>query len=492
MKIYIITEGFKSTGYGHVTRCLSIYQAFEENGYNPVMIINGDNNAKEILQQQTTIFFDWFNKREKLFKEIKDADIVIIDSYIADISVYGGVSKIVKTPVYIDDTIRLDYPEGIILNGCIGAENFKYPRSNNKTYLLGIKYQSLRKSFWNIQKRDVKKQVSDILITFGGTDLRNLTPKVLQFLTQEFPLLNKHIVIGNGFDNVVEIENLKDAKTFLYYNPNDKEMKFLMLKSDIAISAAGQTLYELAATSTLTIAIGIAENQTNNINGWLKNNFIEFAGWWNDNDLITSIKIKLNGLLDLNNYDVLITNKLNTFVTGGAINTVKEILLQYQNRNVKSRRANSNDAKNVFQLSNAPDVRANSIHEDKIEWNTHVTWFSKKINNPNCCYYVAYENKIFVGQVRYDIENNEATVSISIDKAYRKRGLAVKLLKNTVYNVFCENKDVNVITAFIKPINVSSLNVFENAGFYYKNKIQIANQIYSVFYIEKSNAITLT
>jgi len=30
MKVFIITEGSKNTGFGHITRCLSLYQAFEE------------------------------------------------------------------------------------------------------------------------------------------------------------------------------------------------------------------------------------------------------------------------------------------------------------------------------------------------------------------------------------------------------------------------------------------------------------------------------
>ena len=30
MNVFIITEGTKNTGFGHITRCLSLYQAFEE------------------------------------------------------------------------------------------------------------------------------------------------------------------------------------------------------------------------------------------------------------------------------------------------------------------------------------------------------------------------------------------------------------------------------------------------------------------------------
>lgn len=49
MKVIILTEGTRTTGYGHLTRCQSIYQAFEEKGIIPVYIANCDERGKEIL-----------------------------------------------------------------------------------------------------------------------------------------------------------------------------------------------------------------------------------------------------------------------------------------------------------------------------------------------------------------------------------------------------------------------------------------------------------
>ena len=49
MKVFIITEGSKNTGFGHITRCLSLYQAFKKRGILPTFIINGDNSFKYLL-----------------------------------------------------------------------------------------------------------------------------------------------------------------------------------------------------------------------------------------------------------------------------------------------------------------------------------------------------------------------------------------------------------------------------------------------------------
>jgi spore coat polysaccharide biosynthesis predicted glycosyltransferase SpsG len=49
----------------------------------------------------------------------------------------------------------------------------------------------------------------------------------------------------------------------------------LMSAADMSISAAGQTLYELAATGTPTVAIQVADNQAPNIAGFSKQGCID-------------------------------------------------------------------------------------------------------------------------------------------------------------------------------------------------------------------------
>ena len=46
MNVVILTEGGKDIGFGHVTRCSSIYQAFEQFHIVPKFIINGDDSVK--------------------------------------------------------------------------------------------------------------------------------------------------------------------------------------------------------------------------------------------------------------------------------------------------------------------------------------------------------------------------------------------------------------------------------------------------------------
>lgn len=289
MKVFIITEGGKNIGFGHITRCLSLYQAFEENEIIPELILNSDGNIEHLLKGINYQKLNWIEKPDKLFELIKGADIAIIDSYLADSSFYIQISNLVKIPVYIDDNKRLDYPKGIVLNGNIHAEMLNYPNKSGITYLLDTRYTPLRKEFWEVPEKKVKEKIESIMVTFGGDDARNMTPKILRFLNDKYSNLIKNIIIGRAFQNIDDIKKCADKNTNLIYYPDAEKMKIIMLESDIAISAGGQTLYELARIGVPTIGICVAENQLGSIREWKKIGFLENAGLYNENNTIARV-----------------------------------------------------------------------------------------------------------------------------------------------------------------------------------------------------------
>ncbi|MBI5807009.1 MAG: UDP-2,4-diacetamido-2,4,6-trideoxy-beta-L-altropyranose hydrolase [Ignavibacteriales bacterium] len=306
MKVAIITEGFHGTGYGHLTRCLSIYQAFEEKNIIPLLIANCDENGKKFIPCVNLFQLNWLENTSELIREIKDFDIAVIDSYLAPIEIYEKIYKSVKKVIYIDDYIRLDYPPGIIANGTIGAENLPYKKDDQHNYLLGIDYMPLRKEFWDVDVQDRKNtEIKNVLITFGGQDFRELTFPVLDSLISTYPALNFHVIKPIRRNNT-ESNYYRNNVTF-YSSLNAKEMLNLMLKADLAVTAAGQTTYELARIGVPTVAIGVAENQKYNIKGWKNEGFIGKENWYFQDDLFVSIGHQFNaflnsGLIYLKNY----------------------------------------------------------------------------------------------------------------------------------------------------------------------------------------------
>jgi spore coat polysaccharide biosynthesis predicted glycosyltransferase SpsG len=298
MKVFILTEGGGNAGLGHITRCTSIYQAFEEVGIRPEFIVNGDETILGFVKDKNCRISDWLSDREPLFALVRDADIVFIDSYLADYGLYEKISDAAGIGVYFDDNIRLAYPKGFVVNGAIFAERLPYPTKDGVRYLLGSQYAPLKKEFWDVPEKPIRPILETAMITFGGADICNLTPKVLKLLQNAYPRLFKKVIVGSSFQNIADIEKLRDSNTDLIYYPDATEMKKIMLESDIAIAAGGQTLYELASVGVPTIGICDAQNQLQNIEGFRELIFLEYIGWHNDEYLEQKLEGSLNYLMN--------------------------------------------------------------------------------------------------------------------------------------------------------------------------------------------------
>ncbi|MGO9014984.1 MAG: PseG/SpsG family protein [Dissulfurispiraceae bacterium] len=298
LKVFIVTEGGDRIGFGHITRCLSLYQAFEASGVLPEFVVYGDASIDDVLKNMRYKRLNWHEHKERILSSINGSDIAIIDSYLADLNFYREVSDSARVPVYIDDNKRVDYPKGVVVNGSISAELLHYPSREHIAYLLGPEYIPQRKEFWNVPDKEIREKVESIMITFGGDDPRNITPAVLRLLVTRYPLIAKNVIIGRGYRNADEIKTAADGRTELIYFPGAEGMKSVMLESDLAISAGGQTLYELARVGVPAVVVAVADNQFNHARGWQRTGFIEYAGWWEDGMLLDNVDGALKQLED--------------------------------------------------------------------------------------------------------------------------------------------------------------------------------------------------
>lgn len=296
IKINIITEGGRSIGFGHITRCVALGQAFEEKGLRPVFLINGDETVESFVKDKCYKISSWLGRNDDPAYFIKDADIVVVDSYLLGRKFYDMIAQAARVPVYIDDNKRMDYPRGMVINGNIFANDLDYPKKEGVTYFLGTSYTPLRKPFWKLPPKKCGKAIERIMVTMGGDDSKGLTPKVLSLLQRIFPDAKKDVVIGSASLAAGDIEKKKDVNTTLFYNLQAEAMKNLMMKADIAVSAGGQTLYELARVGVPTVAVCAARNQLNNIIKWQESGFLNYAGPWDAKGLLKKIGDSIESL----------------------------------------------------------------------------------------------------------------------------------------------------------------------------------------------------
>jgi pseudaminic acid biosynthesis-associated protein PseG len=274
LKVAIRADGGSKIGMGHITRCLALAEELKCEKCDITFITkNIEAVTKKLIEEKFKfIALPDLQTEEIIYmkEKTKGFDVLITDSY--DIN-FKYLDEIKKTGIFlvtVDDLNSLEsYPSDIVINGNIYAEDLNYKATYGQTkFLLGTKYALLRKEFRNIPPKEIKDTAENILITMGGSDPSGFTLKILEIIKDRKDL-KIDVVIGASFEEklVNEINELikRSGNISTYHDVNAEIMKELMIKADIAISAGGSTLYELAAAGVPTLVIIAADNQIRNV-----------------------------------------------------------------------------------------------------------------------------------------------------------------------------------------------------------------------------------
>ena len=480
MKVVIITEGGRQIGFGHVSRGTSLYEAFGLRGIRPKLIVNGDDSIREVLPNADHEVFDWLKDQERLAESIHDADIAVVDSYLAGKGVYDSVSRAARLGVYFDDEKRIDYPAGIVINGAINAGRIDYPRKRGITYLVGARYLTLRKEFWDVPPVRIRKEPKSVLITFGAFDPDNLSEKVLALLRRDCPTLAINVVIGRWFSNVDGLTACADGQANLIHDPDVVEMKQAMLDADIAISAGGQTLCELAKVGVPIIAVCTHENQLWNLKGWQEVGVIEYAGRSTDAGIMDSLWQSIRRTIPYENRRQRCEISREIMAGSSVVNVVDAAIAKLgalgktpgRSPDITIRQATEQDCHDLWVWRNHPEVRKWYFCKEGVTYNDHRRWFANKLRDPSTRIYIAQDALgVKVGQARFDTKEGSTCISVSLSPLQFGKGLGSRLIKAATEMFLDQEPAVREVIAQVIENNTASRKAFTKAGYVHEHDI---------------------
>ena len=328
-RVIFLTEGSRTLGFGHLTRCLALSQAFLERDYDSTLIVHGDDSIHSVLPYVDYEKVQWLNGIESIEPRLQNA-ILIVDTFSITDDLLNKLSGI-STVTILDDFIRRDHYNRLVVDWTINAEKKFYIHKNPYSqYLLGHKYIALRQPFWDSPKFIIKPVIENILISFGSGDIRHLSHRILGMLQNNYPSVMKTVVIGGASLVRGAIETWGDPMTTIIFDANAEEMHSCMINADIAIASGGQTLYELACAGVPTISVMLVDNQVDDINGWQEVGFTRHAGLWDDANLNHNI---LSAFHDLKTIESRKSKSIigQTLVDGQGARRIAELILQQGN-----------------------------------------------------------------------------------------------------------------------------------------------------------------
>lgn len=277
-------------GTGHLMRCLAIAEKIKVQGHEVHFFTVDAINKKQIdekgfkchvLNGKYTEIQNDFEQLRELIKKT-GVKVLLIDSYFVTQVYLDKLRSIVKV-AYIDDLHEMIYPCDLLINYTIFADKINYLKlyeGTNTRLLLGCKYVPLRREFEMIKPKKHKDRPKKVLVLSGGTDqyhfLLNFVKKIV--CSKEYQNMIFQVVCGKYNMDKELLKEIQFGSENLEVYENLSELKDYMVNADIAISAAGTTLYELTACGTATIGYALADNQLENLQVFSEKGFVISLG----------------------------------------------------------------------------------------------------------------------------------------------------------------------------------------------------------------------
>ena len=436
-KILLIrADASTKIGTGHLMRCLALAQAWKDRGGHATFVMAMNTPALEDrLKTEGMEVIHLSTKPGSADDALQTAELarkmnaswVVVDGYHFGADYQRVIKESRLRLLVIDDYGHAEhYYADIVLNQNLHAHEGLY--TNREPYtqlLLGTRYVLLRREFlkWRGYRRETPEVARKILVTLGGSDPDNVTLKVVQALNQvKMDGLEAVVVAGAGNPHCEELQRaIEGLRPHIRLKSNVADMSELMAWADVAVTSGGTTCWELAFMGVPFVIVILADNQKETAESLGESEMAISLGW-HENLSPARIAQVLAQLIRSAMLRTRMTQHSQQLVDGGG---PARVLMQVKAKTLRLRQVQEKDCRLIWEWANDPDVRVVSFSPEPIPWEQHVRWFQSKINSPKCKFYIAMDGDIPIGQVRYDIEGNEAVISISIDQRFRGKGYGV-------------------------------------------------------------------
>ena len=277
MKTAIIrVDAAPSIGNGHVVRCIALAEALADLDFKIAFACHEAtlHSVPQLVQSDRDIILlenaaEWHAEAAAIARHYPHGvDLLVVDHYGLDATFERACRPIARKIAALDDLANRPHDCDVLLDAGAHrrAEHYAGLLSGSCYAYFGPAYAPVRPEFRRLrvqaQKRRVPIPVCRLLISFGGTDAKNMTTLAVCAAEKSRIDVPIDVVIGAGASNQREVEEAAaKVNAHIHRDLGAAEMANMIMQADMAIGAAGTTTWERCCLGLPSLLVVTADNQ---------------------------------------------------------------------------------------------------------------------------------------------------------------------------------------------------------------------------------------
>ena len=277
MKILLRADASRTQGTGHVMRVLTLSEELVAAGHEVHLASapSGIEWLEQVIVDRglTRHVVEAHTLSPELLADVAP-DWLVVDSYEIPARLISSARDVTRVLAVIDADSR-GIEADIYVDHNVGAENLPWSEFVRERILAGSRYALIRRAIRSVRRAQpwvAESQPPTILGFMGGTDPTGMIVRVAQAIADTSSPLQSVLICAPTWRE--QVESLLAGKPEVRIIAPTNDLPALLASTDIAISAAGTSSWELCTLGIPSILIEVVDNQTESLREMTKRGLV--------------------------------------------------------------------------------------------------------------------------------------------------------------------------------------------------------------------------
>lgn len=496
MRIAIRADASAAIGTGHIRRCLSLGESLRDAGAEVAFLTRalGLDLAPLIRSAGFALFqlpspghafinepgappharwagTGWREDAAESRAAIESwrPDVLILDHYAFDASWIDAIRPARKLGIVVIDDLGDRALSADIIVDHNYSDDHAYKHRISAQYrprlMGGPRYALLSRSYQTRSDFVPGQHVTSVGVFMGGSDIANATEAACGAVRSALgPGVVVNVVSTGANPHLDRLRRFVNDDGNMSLSLDLPDLAAFFARHDLQIGAGGGATWERCCVGAPTIAIAFADNHVPVLEPLETLGVLRFSrGRGAD---YKTLAADIGAVASSRELRAEMSRKARALVDGrGTSRVVRAIMgLVEEQAVIGFREARDEDSDRTFAWRNHPEVRRYFHDPRELKRDEHERWWRSTVKAKDRHLLIALIDDIPAGVLRFDMQGEEAEVSIYLDPARSGHGLGRRILEAAA-DWATAKTDLQRLTASIKDQNLASIGAFEGAGF---------------------------